>query len=371
MRFTCTRENLHQALNIVGGVTQKQTNLPILSNILIRVEDTKVTLIVTDLEIAVRTTVRAKVEEQGEFTVPAKTFIDYIGLVSDEQVEIVLDKNELVVTSGNASTKIKGTPADDYPVIPEVQEGKSYEFVNQHLKDGLGQTLIAAAKNDIRPELAGIHFGLFTERHDGLVLAATDSYRLAERKLSVKTGSDTHVCIVPARTAQEIVRVLTLLKTEEGVKITLSEGQLAAEVGHTTIISRLVEGKYPDYVQIIPEDFKTIAQVPTDLLAKKIKAASLFTTTGVNAVTFDLQPGQSVVGIASTSTQTGEHSAQIDAAITGDENSILLNHRYVLDGLNQLGDDDIEFCVNSADAPCLLRGTTNQEYLYIVMPIRQ
>jgi DNA polymerase-3 subunit beta len=134
--------------------------------------------------------------------------------------------------------------------------------------------------------------------------------------------------------------------------------------------SRLVDGKYPDYSQIIPTEFKTKAAFPSDVMVKKIKAAGLFTATGVNAVSFDLNAKEGNIGVSSTNTQTGEHNSEIDAEINGEENSILLNHRYVLDGLQQL-DGEVVFNVNSAEAPCLLQQKNKSDYLYIVMPIRQ
>lgn len=374
MKFTCTKENISHSLDLVSSIAGKQVNLPILSNILIQVNESGVKLIATNLEISVNVNLRAKVEQVGSFTVPAKTLTDFVHLLPEEQVEFEKQDNEIFIKCGKSSTKIKGMDAEDYPVVPGIEEEHPYVVEVDNFKNSLSQVVIACAKNEIRPELSGIFFGFFTNDFQGLTLAATDSYRLAEKKLPVSQGNDEVKVIVPARTAQEIIRLLTLSKdqqAENNVRLWVGENQIGLRYDDFEFSSRLVDGKYPDYTQIIPSEFKTTSVFSSAAMINKIKAASLFTTTGVNAVSFDLSPEQNNIGISSTSTQTGEHSSEIEADVKGEENSILLNHRYVLDGLQNIESEEIEFKVNSGDAPCLFRGKGKDEYVYIVMPIRQ
>jgi len=373
MKFTCTKENLLAALHTTSGVASKHGHLPILSHVLFVVEDSKVQLLATNLEIGIRFFLRARVDETGTFAVPAKTLADFVNLLRDEQVHLALEENELVITSGSSSTKIKGSPAEDFPVLPEIEELHGYGFAVEPFRGALASAAIAAAKNDIRPELAGVSFGFFTEAYKGLTLAATDSYRLAEKKVSVSEGSDTLSCIVPARTVFEITRLLGAKASvggESTVRVWVNDNQIALRYDQFELTSRIIDGTYPDYTQIIPSEFTTTATIDHNALVNKIKAAGLFTTTGVNAVSFDLNAEQNTLGISSTSTQTGEHSAEIDAQVSGQENSILLNHRYVLEGLNQMS-GEVEFSVNSGDAPCMFRQKDEPSYLYLVMPIRQ
>ena len=199
MKFTCTKENLSKALNLTSALASKQNHLPILAHVLIRATEAKVELIATNLEMGVRATLRAKVESLGEFTVPAKTLADYVNLLPEDQVEVSLQDQELVVMGGNSSTKIKGTAADEFPVLPEVEGGSVYSIDAIALRDGLAKTVIAAAKNEIRPELSGVYAGFFTERFAGLTLAATDSYRLAETHVAVAQGNAEAKMIIPAR----------------------------------------------------------------------------------------------------------------------------------------------------------------------------
>lgn len=374
MKFVCTRENLSYVLNIVSGIAGKHAHLPILSNILFTAFESRVDLVGTNLEIAVKGHLRAKVEKPGSFTVPAKTLSDYVGLLSDEQVTIALDGEQLHITCGNSSTKIKGTPPDEFPVIPDVEEKHGYTIDVEQFRQGFGRVVIAAAKNEIRPELSGVYCRLFSEAYSGLVLAATDSYRLAEKRIPVDQGKDRVECIIPGRAVYEMIRLVGAAANQEGehaVRFCVSDNQVALRYDNFEMTTRLVDGSYPDYTQIIPAEFKTTAVFRLDDMIKKIKAASLFTTTGVNAVSFDLNVEDHTIGISSTSTQTGEHTSQMEAELSGEESSILLNHRYILDGLQHMETEEAEFCMNGSDAPCLFRPKGATDYLYIVMPIRQ
>ena len=374
MNFVCTKENLSHALEIVSGIAGKHINLPILSNILIKAENAKVELVATNLEIASKAVLRAKVEEKGAFTIPAKTLLDYVKLLPEEQIKIKKEKNEIIIECAGSRTKIKGEEAEDFPIIPEVEEKHAFVLDAKELKNSLSQVVFASAKNEIRPELSGVLFSFFSDNYKGLVLAATDSYRLAEKKIQTKQGQDQINIILPARSVYEIIRLLSIgltKETENNVRMWVGENQFAIRYNDFEIISKLIDGKYPDYGQIIPETFKTTAPVNKDIFVNKIKAASLFTSGGANAVSFDLSSEQKELSVSSISSQTGEHSSSIDSDVEGEENSILLNHRYVLDGLQNIENQEIEFKVNSSDSPCLLSGKNETDYLYIVMPIRK
>lgn len=373
MKFFCTKENLSKALALVIGVAGKNLNLPILGNVLIRSSEQKVEFLATNLELAITSNLRAKVEVPGVFTVPARTLSDFVNLLSEEKVEISLQENELQVVSGRSATKIKGAPADEFPVVPVVGEGKGYLIDIDALKGGLGQVSQAASKNEIRPELAGVLFN-FNDEAGVLSMAATDSYRLAEKKVKVIQGEEKVRVIIPARTAQEISHILTLskgLENERNVRLLLTENQIVLRCNDAELVSRLVDGTYPDYTQIIPKEFKTTAEFSTNQIIKEIKAASLFTTTGVNAVNFEFEPVSSAVLISSVSTQTGEHKSEIQAEIKGEKNNILLNHRYVLDGLANIDTENTLIKVINADSPCIFAPKGDASFVYIVMPIRQ
>lgn len=362
-----------KALSAVSGIATKSANLPILANILIKVDEQKVEIVATNLELAIIYNLRSKIEKTGSFTVPGRTFTDFVSLLSDEKIDLELKDNDLVMVCGKSSTKIKGAPTDEFPVIPSTTEGSGFLVSAVELGKGLSQVLPAAARSEIRPELSGIFFG-FNADKGNLVLAATDSYRLAEKKIKLSQGGEEKKVIVPGRTAQEMHHILMGADnkdSEPGARILVGENQIVLNYDSVQMISRLVDGQYPDYTQIIPKDFKTSAIFSTAQMTKEIKAAGLFTTTGVNAVIMELKKNEETIKISSTSAQTGEYASEIGAEIKGENNSILLNHRYLLDGLANIGEDTAEFKVINADSPCLFHPKDNKSFLYIVMPIRQ
>ncbi len=374
MKFSCTKENFLQALSLVSSLAGKNVNLPILNNILLKAVAQKVEVVGTNLDLAITVLVRAKVEAPGQFTVPARTLLDFINLLAEEKVDIELQENELLISAGKSFTKIKGTPADEFPVVPTLEDGQGFVIKAEDLKRGLSQVLPAVAKNDIRPELAGVFFSCNIASEREVVLAATDSYRLAEKKIHLLQGTDQLKTVIPGRTAVEMVHVLAALATlgeEENARLLITPNQIALHFNNIQMTSRLIEGAYPDYTQIIPTEFKTTALVNSTDLSKAIKAAGLFTTTGVNAVTLLLSQSDSSVKITSSSTQTGEYSAEVPASVSGEDNTVLLSHRYLLDGLNNITGDKIQLKVIDGDSPCVLFPEEDKSFLYIVMPVRQ
>ncbi|HRH23642.1 MAG TPA: DNA polymerase III subunit beta [Candidatus Magasanikbacteria bacterium] len=375
MKLTSTRENLLYSLDIASTFAGKHANLPILQNILIRAHESGVEISATNLEVSIKTHIRAKVEEPGSFTVPARTVTEYIRLLTNDQVELTLEGNELVIRSSGSETKIKGFPAEEYPVIPGIEEGHTYLINANILKETIAKVSISCAKNEIRPEFSGVFCRFKSERYDGLLMAATDSYRLSEARVPIAQGEDGEVtCIIPGRVAHEIARLIQFGRQHEGeenVRVTVSDNQIAIRYDMFEMVSRLIEGRYPDYTQIIPTAFKTQTTFPVSELMNKIKAASLFSTVGVNAISFELDPTKKHLGVSSISAQTGAHTSYIDTDVQGEQMTVLLNHRYVLDGLQQIAEDEAQMQINSPDAPCLIKVPGNETFQYIVMPIRQ
>lgn len=373
MKFTCTKENFFGGLQAVTGIANKPSNLPILSNIHVKASESGVTLMSTNLEVGITAHVRAKVETPGAFTVPAKTLYDFTNLLEEEQVSVSLEGSELQIESGGSKTKIKGMPSEDYPVLPEIDESHAFVLDVEIFKQALSQVVFSAARNEIRPELSGVVCRFFADGEEGLTMAATDSYRLAEKNIAVVQGNDAMEIIVPGRTVSEIIRLLGIktAQSESQVRIWVGETQLGMRIHQYEMTSRLVDGTYPDYKQIIPTVFETTAQVDRDVFVKKIKAASLFVTSGINAVALTLNPSANQIEVSSTSSQTGQHDATLDADVTGHEHTILLNFRYLLDGLSHMSGDRLNIQMDGPDRPAMLQSPSDPNYKYIVMPIRQ
>jgi DNA polymerase-3 subunit beta len=371
MKFTCTKENFLQGIQAVSSITGKQVHLPILNNILLLAEPTGLKAVGTNLELSIVATIRGKVEQEGTFTVPAKTLVEYISLLPTEaRIDCELEGTELVLKSGRQRTKMKGAPATDFPAVPTVEKISDLTFPADRLKRALQRVLMSVSHSEVRPELQGVL--LFSEPNDQLraIFASTDSYRLSEVKVELHNQVDLPVrVIIPQRTAQELHRLLPT--TNDSVVLIFGEGQISCAIGDVHLVSRLIDGTYPDYRQIIPKTWNTEVKAPVEETLKAIKAASLFATQGVSAVSLELKPTEETLNITSASSQAGEHSADVAIEGTGADNKVILNHRFLADGLVAIDDERVVFKVVNSESPCMLQPEKTDDYLYIIMPIRQ
>ncbi|MEK7648132.1 MAG: DNA polymerase III subunit beta [Patescibacteria group bacterium] len=371
MKFTCTKDNLVHALQFVGGAAGKNINLPILNNVLISTEERTVRFITTNLEMAIKTNVRGVVEQEGKFTVPAKTLSEYIQLVSSDQVTLSLEDNEIVIQTGKSKTKIKGNPADEFPILPTVDVRARYVVNARELRTALSRVLFACSRSETRPELSGV-FMQFNKTPNTLTLAATDSYRLSEAQIPLLGAQEGAVqAIIPQRTLSEVLRITVGHPDDTLINVIFDETQVVFEIGEVTLSTRKIDGRYPDYAQIIPTQYKTRAYFSTEALAKEVKAASIFASQGVNAVIMECKPAESSLSISSTSTQLGEHASSLTVEATGEDGGALLNYRYVLDGISALQATEGEIWFLSTTSPVVFKPKDSQGFLYIIMPIRQ
>ena len=381
MKFSCTQENLRQGLAIVSHIANKSVNLPILENVLIRTEEGGLKFMATNLEIAVSCNIRGKVESKGEFTVPSKLLADYVTLLPKERVDVDQTDSALTVACGTYQTRLNGIGASEFPLIPTVESDRKFAVKVNDLRKAIGQVNFAVAANESRPEISGVLFK-FSNADGGmqLVLAATDSYRLAEKTISVLKDDSSKIeddlsVIVPARAVSEVLRILSVFKdavdNPEKLQIVVADNQIMFSYGDVQLVSRTIEGKYPDYRQLIPERFETETSVSKDDLLRAVKATSLFSRTGLNDICLKFAAGQSIK-VTANNPQTGEHSAEVDGETSGKENGITVNHRYFIDGVNNIESEKVKLQLIDGVSPCVLRPAGDEpDYLYIVMPIRQ
>lgn len=380
MKFSCTQENLIQGLSAVSHIATKNVNLPILNNVLLKVEDRAITLATTNLEIAVTVQVRGKVDEAGECTVPSRLLADFTGLLPNERVDISVEGDTLAVSSGSFKTKIKGLPASEFPLIPKVSRDAAFRVLVSDFRRAVARTIFAVSPSESRPEISGVLLRFSPDGPNGtLTMAATDSYRLAEAKIALHEGgkpAGERSVIVPARTLSEVQRILGSIKegpdTPATLEIALSDAQILFVHDTIEVVSRTIEGNYPEYRAVVPDKSRTFATLPREALVKGVKAAALFSRTGLYDVHFAFDPQAGTLTLSATDSQVGEQEAALSPAeMKGDENRITLNYRYLLDGLNAMDVGEVKLQVIDANAPCLMtpQGTAN-DYLYLVMPIK-
>ncbi len=375
MKISSLQENLKNGLFIVGHIAGKNANLPILNNVMIKSsEKGDIKLITTDLEIGIVTRVRGRIEKEGEFTIEAKILSDYISLLPNQKIDLEIDKNNALIKCENYKTIIKGESAEEYPLVPEVEKEIYFKTNIDNFKKALSQVVFAVASSETRMELSGVFFNFNKEK---LIMAATDSYRLAEKTVNIETNTEEEKnVIIPAKALQEVIRIISVLKNEElnennNITFYLSDNQILFIVGNTEIVSRLIEGQYPDYRQIIPVNCKTKAKIDRGDLLRAVKAAALFSKIGINDINLDFPENQNKMIVSSASGQTGENITELDAEVKGEDNGIVVNYKYVLDGINNIDSEKIIIEVVDGNTPCVLKGEGDDDYSYVIMPIKQ
>ena len=384
MKFSCTQENLKKGLLVTSTVANKNINLPILNNVLIKLDSAAIQFVSTNLEVAVRCSIRGKVEEAGEFTLPSKLFLDYINLLPEDRVDLDLSDSTMKIACRKNATKIKGISASEFPLIPNVERQAVFYLNGTKFRKALSQVIFAVSGVESRPELTGVFFNINPPFAQGkLVMAATDSYRLSEKTLPFasdpeKTSTTRQLTtIVPGRTLTELSRILSLFKDGDGsvetVEVSIGESQIAFRFGDIEMISRVIDGKYPDYRPIVPEKFSTEVLAAKIDIVQAIKSASLFSRAGLQDVHLTIDPKDGLT-VASGESQMGKNDSVVDAAVEGQKNSITLNYRYVLDGIGSMDGSKIRLKMIDAANPCVVAPEETDEgekLLYIVMPIKQ
>jgi DNA polymerase-3 subunit beta len=379
MKISCTQENLNQGLFAVSHIASKNSSLPILNNILIKAKDNNIIISSTNLEMGISCSVRGKVEEEGEVTIQSKLFYDYISLLPKERVDITVKENNeesylIDVSCKNYNTSITGQSAIDFPLIPNIEKNNSFTINPKVLRESLAQVIFAVSLSETRPEMNGVFFNINGEI---LTIAATDSFRLAEKKIKINNVSKSnHQIIIPVKTLQEIQRILGGVKDSadineiEDVGVFLSDNQIAFSFNSIELVSRLVEGQYPDYQQIIPQKFNTTVSFGVSECVKAVKTASLFSKTGMYDVVFDCQSKKGLIVISSTQSHLGESNASLNANISGEDQKVVINYRYLLDGLQNISTQGVVLNIIDNQSACVIKSEDgSDEYLYIVMPI--
>ncbi|MBU0613646.1 DNA polymerase III subunit beta [Patescibacteria group bacterium] len=368
MKLYCTQENLNRGLNIVSHLAGKNTTLPILDNILVSIENGEIQLSTTNLEMGISCKIRGKVEREGKITIPAKLLSDYISLLPNEKIFIEETEKKIYISCTDQETTIQGMSAGDYPLIPSLEKRNKILIKTEDLKNVVRETLFAAAYDETRPEISGV---LIKIEGNKARFVATDSYRLAEKTIEINAKESEDVeSILPSRTLQELVRVMGATESED-VEMYIAENQVLFCLNDIEIISRAIEGNYPDYQQIIPKEKKTGVLANKEDLLKVIKTTSLFSKSGINDVNIKVVKEKKELIVSAINSQLGENISRLHVDVEGEDNEIVFNHRYLLDGLQNINSERVSLEIINNTNPGVIRPEKDESYTYIIMPIKQ
>ena len=362
MKLQVTQENFNHALSSVARVANSRGTLPILANVLVKTSNNRLSLSATNLDIAITHYIGAKVSKEGSITVPARLMQDYISSLPGGVINLDLQETKLHIATDQYQSVVNGIIADDFPVMPAISTGKKWSLPATEFKKALQQVVFAASADETRPVLTGV---LLHTTGGVLTIAATDSYRLAEKQLGENKG-DIRL-LVPASAMQDLLRVLP--DDGDQIKITHDDQQVLFQVGDIELVSRLLDGKYPDYQKLIPKSFTAKATLKRADLINVTKVSSLFARESAGSVTIELDDAESNLSIRSVASQLGENTATAKAKVKG-SGSITLNSRYLLDALQALSGEDVVFGFNGKLEPTLLSDPASGDYRHIIMPLK-
>ncbi|MDB5166155.1 MAG: dnaN [Candidatus Saccharibacteria bacterium] len=362
MKLQVTQENLNKALGTVARVANTRNALPILANVLLKTTNNRLSVAATNLDIAITEYCGAKVSEEGSITVPARLMQDFISNLPHGVIELRLEENKLHISTDQYNSVINGVVADDFPVMPAITDGKTWQISGQQLKKGLQQVIFAASNDQTRPVLTGV---LLHSVKGMIYLAATDSHRLAEKNLGA--SEDTYSLLIPATAMQDLLRIIGDL--EGDVRITSDDQQVLFQAGDVELVARLIDANYPDYRRLIPESFQVVATVKRTDLVNVTKVSSLFARESAGSITMNIDEQAQTISVRSVASQLGENTSNATGKVTG-SGSITLNSRYLLDALQVMNGDEVSFCFNGKLEAAVVRDPKADDYVHIIMPLK-
>lgn len=373
MRATVLQDNLAKGLSIVSRAVDNRPTLPVLANVLLATEDTRLRLAATNLEMSITTYIGAQVGEEGAITLPAKTFVELVNNLSPERVDLALDNSTQTVNvrCGAANSNIKGIAASEFPMIPQGGE-QAVLLPGATLKEMINQTVFASAKEDNRPILTGIYTQL-----DGnvITMAAADGYRLAVRTAEIEAHFPQPVeMVIPARSLTEVARIITDDDDEVGITLPGERDVVMFHMRQTDLSSQLLEGRFPDFGAIIPKSYSTTLTVYTDELLRACKRAEIFARDSANSARIHVvpagapgEPGE--VKVVGRSAERGDNEGQLDASVEGEPLEAAFNIRYLIDVLNVIPDERVILESNGSATPGVVRPDGRDDFVSVIMPM--
>ncbi|MEI6237994.1 MAG: DNA polymerase III subunit beta [bacterium] len=366
MKIECSREKLHSAVAHAERSTNKNQNLPVLSCILLTAKDNSVILRSTNLDIGVEIDVPAKVSEEGDIAVPGSILYSYISGISNEKNIILEEKDgNLHITSSRTTTTIKTLPHNDFPSLPHIEHGYIFTIHSEDLCLGLKSVWYSASVSSMKPELSSVY--VYGE-DEYAVFVATDSFRLAEKRVRVDGYKDGEGMLIPYKNVPEIIKIFDGVDGE--VDVSFDKNQVSFKYQGIYVISRLVNGSFPDYRQIIPKEFASEAVIIKQDLVNALKLSTVFSDK-FNQINITVSPNEKNIQISTKNSDVGENTSVLHCSVSGDQMASKFNHKYINDSFQSVFSDSISLSFAGAQRPLVIRGASDKTFTYLVMPMNR
>lgn len=366
MKCSCSKKPLSETISLAEKVTGKNLSLPILSTILLEVSGKRMVIRATNLDIGIEVELPVKSESDGIVAVPASVFNGFLSGISGEgAIEIEEKEGNLSLSLQGNNTLIKCLPSDEFPTLPVVDQGTSFTLPIKKLVEGLKSVVYSSSLSDVKPELGSVY--VYPE-HDTLVFVATDSFRLAEKKIPHKNVNDWGGILIPHKNALEIIRIFE--QQQGDVDVRFNDHQIVFEKEGVYVTSRIIDGSFPDYRQIIPKEYSTTAIVLKKDFIDAFKVSMVFSNT-FKQVTMLLNPKEKTYIIETKNADVGESSVPMQASLTGEPIIINVNHKYITDSFSSLSGDSVSVSFSGENKPLIIESVGDQSFLSLVMPMNR
>jgi len=366
MNIECIKDKLSYAIGKVEKITGKNITLPILSCVLLEAKDSLLTIRATNLDLGIEISIPVKVNKPGKIAVSGTVLYSFISnIINDKNVTLEDIDGNLRVSTKHSESVIKSFPIDDFPNIPKVTNDTPFTFNAPNLIKGLKSVMYSASTSTIRPTLSSV---LVLSEDDSVVFVATDSFRLSEKRIGVKKHKEFNQILIPFKNISEIIR--TLEDTKDDVTVFLNENQIAFSFNEVYITSRVIDGVFPDYKQIIPKEVKTEVTVLKQDFISSLKISNIFADK-FSQVTFQISPKNKMFKISTKNMDVGENTSSIDAVLKGEDINISFNYKYITDCFQSIDADSITLTFSDTNRPMVIQGVSDKSFLYLVMPMNK
>jgi DNA polymerase III subunit beta len=376
MKFSCNQDTFAKYLNILSRVVNAKPGLPILNNVLFDVSKNKVAMTATDLEISLNCWIGAEVSQDGKTTIPAKQLSEFVNSIPSEQIDVSLDESIVNIETKNNVAKFNTISPEDYPVVPTVKSSEKpiLRLKKEDLLLAVHRVVFSAAHDDIKPVLTGV---LIEISKENISFVATDGLRLSRQVLDLSSGLDEDLkLLVPVKALEELAKIVmdfTEDDDDEYVEIFYikEKNQVLFRYNDIDLISRIIDGQFPEYRQIIPTGFQTSFEFKRAEFANSLKVVNIIARNiSGNKIEVDIQCKKGKVGLSAVQAEIGTNKSEFEIACGGEDLKIGFSGKFLSDILNNVGEEELVFEANTDVNPGVFKIKGDENFLHLVMPMR-
>ncbi len=366
MKIECVKEKLHLAVSKAEKIVGKNVNLPILSCLLLETKGNSLIIRSTNLDLGLEVSIPVKVEEEGKVAVPAGVISNFLNNINEDR-NIILEtvENTLKIHTTTSEANIKTLSSDDFPTLPVVDSEKTYKINSKDLTNGIRSVIYSSSLSSVKPELSSV---FLHTNEESIVFVATDSFRLAEKVIKTRKNIDLNNVLIPFKNAADILKIID--NTDIEIEISSTKNQISFVFNGIYLVSRVIDGVFPDYKQILPKEEKTKVVLLKQDLINSLKVSNIFSDS-FNQMNISVRGGEKVIRVRTKNNNIGETTNKIDANIEGEDIDVNFNYKYIIDCLSSISSDSVSLSFNGINKPLVLRGVSDKTFTYLVMPMNR